>query len=1323
MRQKQVENEKSNPLKIIIAGYYGFKNTGDELILSSMIQDLQDQSPSVSIVVISGNPKNTKKEHSVNAIAWSDIQTIINEIKSSNLVIIGGGGLFHDYWGFDTTTIFTSEHMGISFYSSIAMFATLLKIPLMLYAVGVGPLFSEEGKACVRYIAQQAAIITVRDIKSKEILINLGIKPERITVTADPVYALSPMLLNKHIPYIDLSGEPLLAISIRNWDFGVNSSDWEKEVASAIDSFLENHPTSKAIFVPFQELKEKLLDDFAISKRVQCLLKNSKRTSILKRTSSYFERVDVLSRCDIVLGMRLHSIICALKSCVPVVGIIYDPKIENILDQISNNNLAINISNCSGNVLSELLENTYQDREKLINIFSTNTIKLAKLAKSNAFYVFNLLNSQYKVPIPNQELLNFFSKTIITLSEKLSSEEMINKNQNRIITDLNNELILFQHSKDELRKELLTLQSDYSMLQEKYKDEFRKELFTLQSDYSALQENYNESINEIDKIKKSNGWKLLWSLWQIRTLLLPHGSRREKFLNYISKCISVISIQPLIFLRKYIKVLSKKLNFRMTLYSYKFRVFKANRQRNWPSDLSKLNIPCIPGLVSIILPVYNGEKFIGEAIDSILAQTYTDFELIVVNDGSTDNTGLIIDQYISKDNRIKVIHQDNQKLPISLNNGFKIAQGEYLTWTSDDNSLKPFYLSRMVSCLSRHPTWDMVYANMDIIGEDGTPLYNSTWFSGYQKPYLSEHIYLPSDTSELNIWPNNFIGGAFLYRRRVNSLLVGYSPAQYTREDYDYWMQINSLFTIKHVGFNTPCYDYRFHNFSLTNNDKELEITTNRKYLMVFDDFRRDFYLMPLIWIIDFDASIKNEEMYETIKQKLIDLGQIIMSVSESLTLNWPHFWIPRVYLKITDNPNSQFSNLDTLPTNCDKVLLISSNLINSEINNNWDKFLLLQTKGESLNIANFKLEYWASSDIGTLLTALDIYTRSKYLRQIEMEISKPSDERIKISVVICTYKRNQSLVKSLNAIINQTIPQTDYEILIVDNNPDPSELRPFIENIRNTSFQKNPDHFRLLHCPVLGLSYARNAGISEAKGEIILFLDDDSIAKKDILEHYIKAFSDHPNAGVIGGHIILERPANISIVWKNGWERYWSQFISAYSEYSNVSNWWEFPWGANWCARKKALYQIGGFRGKYGRRGDNFNGGEEIIAASLIQSLGYSVAILPHAEVIHKVDPTRFTLNHVKKTIISGILVHYQGQIDLHFPFEENLITSFSKYNLAIIKLFKNILHPVNINNRADFLETSYHLSARLKLLILQTKDNIYRIRFLFPIIRSHLK
>ena len=95
------------PKTILISGYYGYGNTGDEAILSVMIKDLRAQIPGVEIFVVSGNPKETKARYLVGSISHNDLQAIISTIKMCDLVILGGGGLLHDYWGVASESVET----------------------------------------------------------------------------------------------------------------------------------------------------------------------------------------------------------------------------------------------------------------------------------------------------------------------------------------------------------------------------------------------------------------------------------------------------------------------------------------------------------------------------------------------------------------------------------------------------------------------------------------------------------------------------------------------------------------------------------------------------------------------------------------------------------------------------------------------------------------------------------------------------------------------------------------------------------------------------------------------------------------------------------------------------------------------------------------------------------------------------------------------------------------------------------------------------------------------------------------------------------------
>ena len=93
--------------------------------------------------------------------------------------------------------------------------------------------------------------------------------------------------------------------------------------------------------------------------------------------------------------------------------------------------------------------------------------------------------------------------------------------------------------------------------------------------------------------------------------------------------------------------------------------------------------------ISIIMPVYNSEKYLSEAIESILSQSFNEFELLLVNDGSTDGSGVICDSYQEKDSRIKVIHKENGGICSARNAGLRIAKGEYITFCDNDDIFLP----------------------------------------------------------------------------------------------------------------------------------------------------------------------------------------------------------------------------------------------------------------------------------------------------------------------------------------------------------------------------------------------------------------------------------------------------------------------------------------------------------------------------------------------------------------------------------------------------------------------------------------------------------
>jgi glycosyltransferase involved in cell wall biosynthesis len=208
-------------------------------------------------------------------------------------------------------------------------------------------------------------------------------------------------------------------------------------------------------------------------------------------------------------------------------------------------------------------------------------------------------------------------------------------------------------------------------------------------------------------------------------------------------------------------------------------------------------MPDTTPLVSIVLPTYNGAAYLRESIDSCLAQTYSNWELLVVDDCSQDVTPKIIAEYMARDSRIRSIrHETNKKLPAGLNTGHAAARGDYLTWISDDNRFLPRAIEEMTGFLEEHPGVGVVYADCVLIDEAGR------YLQDWPAQPVSRLAYM------------NSLRACFLYRKSVYETVGGYDPEQFLAEDWDFWLRAARQFEL--VPLHTILYEYRWHDQSLT---------------------------------------------------------------------------------------------------------------------------------------------------------------------------------------------------------------------------------------------------------------------------------------------------------------------------------------------------------------------------------------------------------------------------------------------------------------------------------------------------------------------------
>jgi len=265
--------------------------------------------------------------------------------------------------------------------------------------------------------------------------------------------------------------------------------------------------------------------------------------------------------------------------------------------------------------------------------------------------------------------------------------------------------------------------------------------------------------------------------------------------------------------------------------------------------------------VSIVLPTYNGVKYIADSIRSCLSQTYRNIELLVVDDGSTNNVCEIIEAFAKQDSRVRLLkHGENRKLPAALNTGFSEAKGEYFTWTSDDNMYKENAIERMVSCITSHSDIDIVYANYDVVYEDGKVSYRETG--------LPEKLLV-----------NNTIGACFLYKNTVHHKLKGFNANRFLLEDLDFWVRAYDYFNF--LKMNENLYTYRWHSKSLSVTRQmdvyrgvmDFILEEAEKHKRFTSEVKAEAYLQALKYAMMIDDSGKAK----------ICLGKAEMLIAESL--------------------------------------------------------------------------------------------------------------------------------------------------------------------------------------------------------------------------------------------------------------------------------------------------------------------------------------------------------------------------------------------------------------------------------------------------------
>ncbi len=321
-------------MKVLLSGYYGFGNIGDEAVLQAIVEGLRARDPGVEITVLSASPEQTARLYNVNALNRCSFLKIFLGLLKCDVFVSGGGSLFQN----------KTSNRSFLYYIGLVWLAKALRKKAVIFAQGFGPLNGRINQYLAGSILNRVDLITLRDGDSLKKVKALGITKPAVKLSADPSFCLTfPALKNTR---------PVLGIALRE----LPEKDDYRALAGIIDWLVETYKCSP-LFLCFYPLKDRNAA-LSLAKEMEGKLE------IIDKISTPREMLSAMSKLDLLIGMRLHSLIFATMCNVPMLGLSYDPKVKAFMKGIGQPCVRVD-QGLDFEKLRGTLEKIMEDREKI----------------------------------------------------------------------------------------------------------------------------------------------------------------------------------------------------------------------------------------------------------------------------------------------------------------------------------------------------------------------------------------------------------------------------------------------------------------------------------------------------------------------------------------------------------------------------------------------------------------------------------------------------------------------------------------------------------------------------------------------------------------------------------------------------------------------------------------------------------------------------------------------------------------------------------------------------------------------------------------------
>lgn len=360
---------KEKSVNALVFGYIGFNNSGDDAIFDIFSKLFLKYYPKSNITVLSNLSDKILSSDRIKHVYGFNIFKIMREIKKNQIIIANGGSLLQD----------STSSRSLYYYLSIIWFAKLHNKRVVMLANGLGPINKNFNRKLVKNIVNKVDLITFRDNESHELAKELGICHPEMEVTADMVFNYKDMqkidvfneiLTKEGIP----TDKKIIGVMIRPWG---SNDKYIFDIAKLCDKLIDEKNVN-ILFIPMQ--KTKRINDMLTSQEV--INEMSNKAYILKDAYNYEEISSIISKMEVIISMRLHSIIYSLISGVPVYGLAYQPKVKSYLKEVDlpvENDLdKLDVQK----IFVELIE-LMQNRDEVFKDIEQKIIELKNKAKMN----------------------------------------------------------------------------------------------------------------------------------------------------------------------------------------------------------------------------------------------------------------------------------------------------------------------------------------------------------------------------------------------------------------------------------------------------------------------------------------------------------------------------------------------------------------------------------------------------------------------------------------------------------------------------------------------------------------------------------------------------------------------------------------------------------------------------------------------------------------------------------------------------------------------------------------------------------------------------